>query len=74
MVNRLVAVVANELVRPVVAERGDGRGIGEPDRPLGIHDPDWLCHRVEHGGEEVLRADRPATEIGQGGRHALVRA
>ena len=36
--------------------------------PLGVHDPDGLCHRVEHGGEEILRADLPATEISQGGQ------
>jgi hypothetical protein len=42
VVDRLVAVAPEQVVRAVIAERGDRGGVGEPDHPFGIHHPDRL--------------------------------
>ena len=73
VVDRLVAVAPEQLVRAVVAERVDRGGVGEPDQAVGIDDPDRLRSRLQHGAEEILRADAQAGQIGQGIRHAELR-
>jgi hypothetical protein len=65
VVDRLVAVAPEKLVRAVIAERRDRGRVGEPDKAVGIHDPDRLRGCAQYSGEEILGADLPATpEIG----------
>ena len=73
VVDRLVAVAPGQLLGVVVAERGDRGRVGEPDHTVGIHDPDRLPRRLQHGGEEILSEDPQAGEIGQGIGHEMLR-
>ena len=75
VVDRRVAVAPAQLVRALVAERGDRGRVGEPDHALVIHDPDRLLGRLEHRGEELLGSDPQAGKIDQGlGHPALWRS
>jgi hypothetical protein len=69
VVDGLVARAAEQLVRVVVAERGDRRWVGVADEAVGIHDPDRLGRRLQHGRQEVLRTNLPATEFRQRVQH-----
>ena len=64
IVDRLVAVPADQVVRIVVAESGNRGRVGESDQPFGIDYPDRLRDGPQHGCEEVLGADPQATKIG----------
>jgi hypothetical protein len=71
VVDRLVAMAPEQLVRAVVAERRDRGGVGEPDHVIRIDDPDRRRGRLARGGEEILGTDPQANQIGQGmGWHA----
>ena len=72
VVDRLVALAAEQLVRTVVAECRDRGRVGEPDQAIGIHDPDRLRSGFEHGPEEVLGADSQAGHVDQRTGHAVV--
>jgi len=63
VVDRLVALTPEELVRPLVAERGDRGRVGEADHAVVIHDPYRLRDRLQHPGEEVLGGDAQAGEV-----------
>jgi hypothetical protein len=68
VVDRLVAVAPEQVVGPLVAERRDRGGVGEPDHVVGIDDADRLRGRGAHGGKEILRTDPQASQIGEGMR------
>ena len=70
VVDRLVAVAPEQLVRAVIPQRRDRGRVGEPDHAVGIHDPDRLRRRLQHGGEEVLGTDVQASQVGEGMGHA----
>jgi hypothetical protein len=73
VVDRLVAGASEQLVCAVIAQRRDRGRVGEPDHAVGIHDPDRLFRRLQHGGEEILGIDPQASQIGKGTRHAKLR-
>jgi hypothetical protein len=70
IVDRLVAVVPEQLVRAVIPQRRDRRGVGEPDPIVVIHDPDRLRGRFQYCSEEVLGIDVRANQVGEGMGHA----
>jgi cation diffusion facilitator family transporter len=64
----LVAVGAEQLVRTVIPQRRDRGRVGKPDPVVAIDDPNRLC-RLQNGGEEILGIDPKASQIGQGMGH-----
>src|SRR5919106_2185195 len=70
VVDRLVTVAPEQLVGAVVAERRDRGRVNEPNSVVGIHDPDRLRGRLQHGGEEILGTDIQPFEVGEGAWHA----
>jgi hypothetical protein len=70
-VDRLVPVAPQQLVRAVIPERRGRGGIGEPDHVIGIHNPDQLRLRLQHGGEEVLCPGAQAESVSEWGTRSL---
>jgi hypothetical protein len=61
VVDRLVAVAPEQLIRAVIPQGRDRGGVGEPDHAVGIDDPDRLRDRLQHGGEKILGTDPQAS-------------
>jgi hypothetical protein len=70
VVDRLVAVPAEQLVGAVITERSDRGGVRKPDSAVAIHNPHRLTGRLQRGGEEIRGIDAKARQVGKRARHA----
>ena len=64
IVDRLVTVPPDQVIRDVIAESRNRGRVRESDQPFGIDYPHRLRDGPQHGPEEVLGADPQATKIG----------
>jgi len=64
IVDRLVAVPPDQVVRILVAQHGNGGWVRESNQPFRINHPHRLRDSPQDSTEEVLGTDPQATKIG----------